>query len=354
MNYFGTIRLDAQEAKGVRDLVTRLGGDTYVSRNRGFYACDNQTTEALSKRRQQLGERLTDTTGKPAFVIAETMASLSAKVTYAEYIKHLRGKRNGFDQASACLDEDIKNIVGLLHGKMATPPPTQHVLPRNKDAVPQRSVKTDNMGLLDAVGAALPPHGTILTPGMGGMFIGPFAKAHHGSDYKIIDFSGYAKEDFGVVTKRRLKDIMHAKDIARLGDNLILMDGDAMTGETLNTLRGILQREGITPKLGACKINWDNAYIQNTAAREMDFASALDFIPAPPFKVEAHDFGALAWERNKMARGIKTTESEVLSQFAYGQNTIDAKKIELKKSSIDFNARLKANLTSQSSVPSPQ
>ena len=100
----------------------------------------------------------------------------------------------------------------------------------------------------------------VVTPGYGGIYIGPMLKAMYGYDYTNLLKSKYVEE----ATKLDHVDVRELTSSQRPfeeGKKVLLLDDNVGTGATLKETKEALVNAGIRNiKMGAVQFNWRNYY----------------------------------------------------------------------------------------------
>ena len=197
----GVIKLQPDEVEGIEEFVTPVRDkegniDHYLSRSPIYYK-EGLTYSDRQKQHNHLASLLqAGATGKKAFVIAENMLNNSARVYYNEAIKKIFNFDKCYDKTRECFLEDCKLVRSILHGE-DEPEYTKHTIPSGDDITEGRAIELDNKVLLDLFVRSLefkdPNNTTILNPGLGSIYLGPFVNLEYGINWENIYMSFYAK-----------------------------------------------------------------------------------------------------------------------------------------------------------------
>lgn len=278
----GLIELD--DITGIENLVEPLNNGRYLSRNASYY--EAKTYSELAHERKKLREILTDDISKKNFVILEYLSNASAKVYFEELKKKIDNQENNVTEAQQCFEEDCANIVKFFRNEPLQKP--IYYLPEGDSEILERHIEMDNKQILYMFCSNLkfsqPKH--ILTPGLGSIFVGPVLKSMYGFDYTNILFSLYSKDDKlrDISTKKSFEDICSNNLWNTTNNELILIDDNVGSCNTMNTIREQLKERGRSCKFGAIKYNW-NFYNQvkhgeldhqTFDVEEVDFLTILD------------------------------------------------------------------------------
>lgn len=256
----------------------------FLSRNSSYYA--DSTYSELAMQRTQLKNNLTEDLSKKNFVILEYLSNSSAKIYFEELKKKVEGKENRAEEAKKCLEEDCDNIVRFFENKPLRKP--IYDLPEGDSRVLSRHIEMDNKQILYLFCSSLnfkkPKH--IITPGLGSIFVGPILKSMYGFEYTNVLFSLYSKdESLRRITTQMTFDNLFSNDSWRnTTSELILIDDNVGSCNTMNTIRRELQERGKNCKFGAIKYNWDfynkvkKGELEHPTfnVKEVDFLSILD------------------------------------------------------------------------------
>lgn len=251
----GLICLD--DATGIQDIVEPLSNGKYLSRNSSYY--DTRTYSELSHERKRLSQILTDDVSKKNFVILEYLSNASAKVYFEELKRMVENQENDINEAQKCFEEDCENIVRFFRSEPLHRPICD--LPKGNRKILERYIEMDNKQILYMFCSNLkftkPKH--IITPGLGSIFVGPMMKSMYGFDYTNILFSLYSKDEKlrSISTTKKFDDIF-SNDLWKTTENeLVLIDDNVGSCNTMNTIRNQLKDRGKTCKFGAVKYNWE-------------------------------------------------------------------------------------------------
>lgn len=278
----GLIELD--DATEIEDFVAPLSNGKYLSRNASYY--EAKTYSELACERKRLRDILTDDVSKKNFVILEYLSNASAKVYFEELKKKIDNQENNVTEARQCFEEDCANIVRFFRNEPLQKP--TYYLPEGDNKILERHIEMDNKQILYMFCSNLkfskPKH--ILTPGLGSIFVGPMLKSMYGFDYTNILFSLYSKDEKlrNISAKKSFEDICSNNLWETTENELVLIDDNVGSCNTMNTIRGQLAERGKSCKFGAIKYNW-NFYNQvkhgeldhpTFNVKDIDFLTILD------------------------------------------------------------------------------
>jgi len=355
---------DLDDVSGIEDLVAPLKNGKYLSRNASYY--DAKTYSELSAKRQELKDILTEDPSKKNFVILEYLANSSAKVYFEELKKKIENEDNHVLQAKKCFEEDCENIVRFFNNKPLLKP--IYDLPEGKDKILDRHIEMDNKQILYLFCSNLqfkkPKH--VITPGLGSIFVGPMLKSMYGFEYSNILFSLYSKDEkLRNISEQKTFDKLFSDDAwSTTLDELLLIDDNVGSCNTMNTIRNQLKEKGKSCKFGAIKYNW-NFYNQvkhgelnhpTFDINQIDFLTILDdpgyWIMRDSIKALKEE-GADTYVQVMKAEGLRQEDVPdilVLMQLAekYSQNAgvdiYDMKSGNIKKSSAFLCTKLKEQI----------
>lgn len=275
---------DLDDVTGIADLVAPLENGRYLSRNSSYYKPN--TYSELAHKRRKLRDILTEDCSKKNFVILEYLSNSSAKVYFEELKKKIENQDNNVLQAKKCLEEDCENIVRFFQNKPLLKP--IYDLPEGKDRVLDRHIEMDNKQILYLFCSNLKFNKAkhVITPGLGSIFVGPMLKSMYGFDYTNILFSLYSKDEkLRNISEQKVFDELFSDDVwSTTSNELLLIDDNVGSCNTMNTIRKQLKERGKTCKFGAIKYNW-NFYNQvkhgeldhpTFDINEVDFLTILD------------------------------------------------------------------------------
>lgn len=249
--------IDLNNNTEIEDLVESLNNGKYLSRNASYY--ETKTYSELACERKRLSNILTEDVSKKNFVILEYLSNASAKIYFEELKKKIDNQENNVIEAQKCFEEDCANIVRLFRNEPLHKP--IYNLPNGDSKILERHIEMDNKQLLYMFCSNLkfskPKH--ILTPGLGSIFVGPILKYMYGFDYTNILFSLYSKDEKlrNISVQKSFEDICSNNLWNDTEKDLILIDDNVGSCNTINTIRGNLEERGKHCKFGAIKYNWD-------------------------------------------------------------------------------------------------
>ena len=356
--------IDLNDNTGVEELVEPLNNGRYLSRNASYY--EAKTYSELAHERERLSKILTDDISKKNFVILEYLSNASAKVYFEELKKKIDNQENNVIEAQKCFEEDCTNIVRLFKNEPLHKP--IYKLPNGDSKILERHIEMDNKQLLYMFCSNLkfskPKH--ILTPGLGSIFVGPMLKSMYGFDYTNILFSLYSKDEKlrSISTQKDFEETLSNNLWNTTKDELVLIDDNVGSCNTMNTIRKQLKEKGKNCKFGAIKYNW-NFYNQVKHGEldhptfdigDVDFLTILD---DPGYWIMRDSINALKEKggdayvdimEQEGLRQDKIPDIQILMQLAekYSQssniNLYDMSSTKIKKSSAFLCANLKEQI----------
>ena len=300
---------ELENVSGIEQLVTPMGDGRYISRGEPFYT--RYTCAGASRFREYLktllaaslreGREGTKTTSKKTFVILDHMANLSGKVYYEEVQQAINnGDYDYVEQAKQCLYDDIVNVINAIESKPVTVPTS--VLPESDEYIAERGIECDNLGLLYTYTSCfdVPKGYNVLNTGLGGIHIGPFFKAMHGTEWTNLLKSKYVDEQ----GQEQHYDLFEAIVDPSVFENgkVLLLDDNIGTGDTTREIVTELNIAGYDVIYGAVQYNWLNFYrvgigekkgISRFNPFEIDYLTAYNY---PGHKLLKH---AIAMVRGK-------------------------------------------------------
>ena len=355
---------DLDDVSEIETLVAPLSNGKFLSRNATYY--EAKTYSELADERKRLTAILTDDISKKNFVILEYLSNASAKIYFEELKKKIDSQENRVDEAQRCFEEDCNNIVRFFEKKPLQKP--VHDLPYGTSKILERHIEMDNKQILYIFCSNLkfnkPKH--ILTPGLGSIFVGPMLKSMYGFDYTNILFSLYSKDEKlrDISARKNFEDIL-SNDLWRTTENqLVLIDDNVGSCNTMNTIRKQLEERNKSCRFGAIKYNW-NFYNQvkhgelehpTFDVEEVDFLTIID---DPGYWIMRDSINALKEKggdtyievmKQEGLRQDKNPDIEILMQLAerYSQNAdinlYDMKSTKIKKSSAFLCMNLKKQI----------
>lgn len=355
---------DLDDISEIENLVAPLSNGRFLSRNATYY--EAKTYSELADERKRLTTILTDDVSKKNFVILEYLSNASAKIYFEELKKKIDNQENRVDEAQRCFEEDCTNIVRFFENKPLQKP--IHDLPYGASKILERHIEMDNKQILYMFCSNLkfnkPKH--ILTPGLGSIFVGPMLKSMYGFDYTNILFSLYSKDEkLRDISARKNFDDIVSNDLWRTTENqLVLIDDNVGSCNTMNTIRKQLEERNKSCRFGAIKYNW-NFYSQvkhgelehpTFDVKEVDFLTILD---DPGYWIMRDSINALKEKdgdayvevmKQEGLRQDKKPDIEILMQLAerYSQNAdinlYDMESTKIKKSSAFLCTNLKKQI----------
>ncbi len=358
----GLIELD--DETGIEDFVAPLSNGKYLSRNASYY--EAKTYSELACERNRLRDILTDDVSKKNFVILEYLSNASAKVYFEELKKKIDNQENNVTEAQRCFEEDCANIVRFFRNEPLQKP--IYYLPEGDSKILERHIEMDNKQVLYMFCSNLkfskPKH--ILTPGLGSIFVGPMLKSMYGFDYTNILFSLYSKDEKlkNISAKKCFEDICSNNLWNTTENELVLIDDNVGSCNTMNIIRGQLEERGKSCKFGAIKYNWDfynqvkHGELEHPTfdVKDVDFLTILDdlgyWIMRDSIKA-LKEIGGDAYVELMRQEGLhqdKVPDIQVLMQLAekYSQSAdvdlYDMSGTKIKKSSAFLCTNLKKQI----------
>lgn len=292
----GIIKL--KDVEGIEKYVTKIqkaNAETeqteYFSRSKEYY--NVKSLSELSNEREELKKLLTREYGKRNFVILENMLNCSARSYFKKFEEYIlsgqsEDTRVQMNMARKCMEEDTKNILVLLSNKGIINVNPKFILPQSDENCQKRAIEMDNKAILYIFSKALELDSSnldnieIVTPGYGSMYIGPFIKEMYGIDYTNIFKSKYISESSKIVDSESPKQLVSNQRIFNDDINVILLDDNVGTGDTMQELKESLSKNGVNVVAsGAVQYNWRNYYKVSVGKKEginrFD-ASKFDFV----------------------------------------------------------------------------
>lgn len=355
---------DLEEATGIEELVSPLSNGKYLSRNSSFY--EAKTYSELADDRKKLRNVLTEDLSKKNFVMLEYLANSSAKIYFEELKKKIENQDNRVIEAQRCFEEDCSNIVRFFRNE-----PLQKIkydLPDGNSKILERHIEMDNKQILYMFCSNLkfntPKH--IITPGLGSIFVGPMLKSMYEFEYTNILFSLYSKDEKlrNISRQKNFDDICSNNLWKDTNNQLVLIDDNVGSCNTMNTIMEKLKERGKTCKFGAIKYNWD--FYNQVKHGELDHptfdASKVDFLTIlddPGYWIMRDSIIALKEKdgdayvsimKQEGLRQDKHPDIEILMQLAekYSQssgiNLYDMESIDIKKTSAFLCSKLREQI----------
>lgn len=298
--------IELKDVQGIEKFVTPIKDEngkttSYLSRSKEYY--NVKTMSELAICREELRNLLTTQFSKRNFVILENMLNCSGKVYFKNFEKYIKYKVQGKDvktqliqleQAKKSLEEDMKNILVLLQGKGLIEINPENRLPGGDENSESRPIEMDNKAILYMFTKSLARSSEkdkveIVTPGYGGIYIGPMLKAMYGYDYTNLLKSKYVEE----ATKLDHVDVRELTSSQRPfeeGKRVLLLDDNVGTGATLKETKEALVNAGIRNiKMGAVQFNWRNYYrVSVGEKKDIDRFETSDFDIITPINYAGH------------------------------------------------------------------
>ena len=234
----------------------------------------------LSEEREQLKRLVDRRPTKRNFVILENMLNCSGKVYFKkmeQYIK--RGtsqKEEEMNSARRCMEEDLRNIVTILSKRGLISIDQSKILPGGPENSERRIIEMDNKAMLYIFAESLESlkdneNIEVLTPGYGSLYIGPMLKIMYGWDYTNLLKSKYIKSIMPDNDSIDIEDLVNSERVFQEGKEILLLDDNIGTGQTMEEVKEQLQEKGIDKiKCGAIQYNWINYYRIGIGEKTLD------------------------------------------------------------------------------------
>lgn len=279
-----------QDVAGLKDFVSPISETEYLSRAPDYYGSKSFTE--LSNKREFLKRLLTNEPSKRNFVILENMLNCSAKVYYASLTEYIINKNNldDYENSKSCLEDDTANIVNMFAGKNIDV--SKNILPLSNKISADRAIELDNKALLYICcqNISLPNDAHIITPGYGSLYIGPFLKSIHGTEYSNFLKSTYIKDEKELALLKQKDDffdLMSNEEMLSKSKSVVLLDDNVGTGQTMDWFAGKFKDKNLNFLCGAIQYNWINYYRFSLGEKEQRFdVSKFDFMT--PFNYPGH------------------------------------------------------------------
>lgn len=312
---------EMNDVDGIEDLVTPVGDGKYISRSSAYWT--RFSCAGASAFREYLKKMVPNYKGKKAFVFFDMMANLSGKVYYEE-IQRAINKRDfsEVENAKKCLLEDVSNIIALFEKRPVTI--SNLTLPKSDDPVAERNIECNNMALLYLFTKAfeVPEGYNILNTGLGGIFIGPFFKTIHGTNWTNMLKSKYVGEQ----DKNNEYDVIKAMIEPELFKNrkVLLLDDNIGTGATTREIATELKINGYKVKYGAVQYNWRNFFLVGTGEKDIERFDpfSIDYVTQinyPGHKLLKHAIAMICGKRdilgNEPSQDPYTPWGQIYSEY---------------------------------------
>lgn len=271
----GIIKL--KDVKGIEKYVTKIQKSNskseqfeYFSRSKEYY--NVKSLSELANEREELKKLLTREHGKRNFVIVENMLNCSARSYFKKFEEYILSEQSEdvrvqVDIARKCMEEDTKNLLVLLSNKGIININPRLILPKSDENCSKRAIEMDNKAILYIFCKTLDldkcefKNLEILTPGYGSIYIGPFIKEMYGLDYTNIFKSKYISESSKTIDSEIPKRLVSNQRIFDNDMNVIVLDDNIGTGDTMQELKESLSQNGVNVVAsGAVQYNWRNYY----------------------------------------------------------------------------------------------
>ena len=231
------------------------------------------------------------------------MLNCSGKVYFKNFEKYIKYKVQGKDtrnqliqliQAQKCLEEDMRNILTLLQGNSCIEVDLDNRLPGGDKNSEQRPIEMDNKAILYMFAKSLsqskdPDKVEVVTPGYGGIYIGPMLKAMYGYDYTNLLKSKYV-EEAEKLDHVDVRELTSSQRPFEEGKKVLLLDDNVGTGATLKETKETLEKAGVNNiKMGAVQFNWRNYYRVSVGdKKDIDRFETNDFDIITPINYAGH------------------------------------------------------------------
>ena len=153
----------------------------------------------------------------------------------------------------------------------------------SSESLPTRNIECNNMALLYVFAKSLmpPKNYSVLNAGLGGVFIGPFFKSIYNIDWTNVLKSKYVKSE----TLQTSNIMDRIVDNNMLSRNILFLDDNVGTGDTMREVKQELQQNGYCVKCGAVQYNWINYYrvftgeksIAKFETRDIDYVTQFNY-----------------------------------------------------------------------------
>ena len=194
-----------------------------------------------------------------------------------QYIK--RGtseKEEEMNSARRCMEEDLRNIVTILSKRGLISIDQSKILPGGPENSERRIIEMDNKAMLYIFAESLESlkdneNIEVLTPGYGSLYIGPMLKIMYGWDYTNLLKSKYIKSIMPDNDSIDIEDLVNSERVFQEGKEILLLDDNIGTGQTMEEVKEQLQEKGIDKiKCGAIQYNWINYYRIGIGEKTLD------------------------------------------------------------------------------------
>ena len=280
---YGTFRLTKNETAGIKDLVQKIGRNTYLSRNADYYPSNwfgKSDSNWIFDEYERLNELL-PMSGKPAFVVCEKMHELAVCVanTIQQELKiHLFQDGKHFDTvAQKCAQECADNLVRLINHQPAVKTITKlrdetHI--QRYTCFDCRTIQADNKKLLYMCANALPDDVEhLITPGRGSSKLGTLVQAVR--KRKGLKPLGITQIRYSLYGDQRYYDeTVLSQPLNNLPEKVLVMDDDIDSGRTLIRIKKELTQQGHQVTSGAMISPFSSSFFQHS-----DWANDIDIIP---------------------------------------------------------------------------
>ena len=230
--------------------------EKFLSRNTGFYYESTSLIE-LFKRRKNLIELFlkANLTLDEKYVVLENILNISSKVYYLNCLNSFSNSSKQVLQVNyQVLLNDSANFINFLRGQNISQFLDMQYFEcefsAEKILENKRQVELDNKlyiikyltALKDILSSIDKNSTTIITPGYGSIYLGPFAKVICDLDYSTFIYSKYKKVDIPFIDdcsdfSKQLIQYEQTKE------NIVILDDNVGTGSTLEEIKNILRNQ---------------------------------------------------------------------------------------------------------------
>lgn len=203
-------------------------------------------------------------------------------LNYKELQLRVEGNNNEIDleKATACMEEDAKNLIGIIEGKK--PQLASFSLPLGNLTTTDKYIELDNKIILYIYVKSFDIKGNehIVSPGLGSIYIGPFFKNIFNLSYTTCLYSQYSRDNkLQELSQLDTKKLMSNSDWSLPDKNILLLDDNIATARTLNSLKQYIDKYNEC-KYGGVLYNWRMYKLSNL--HECDYPtfdiSKIDFL----------------------------------------------------------------------------
>lgn len=248
-------------------------GNNYLSRNyREYYNFESQR-DLLFRREKLINiiiKEKNNLTNDEKYVIFENILNISARIYYLDCLNNILSNKQSGNMYSIFVT-DVINYNNFILGidkeiKFHESKQIQLVFDEKKVLSEKKQIELDNKihihNYVKNINYTLCKLGiekyTIITPGFGSIYIGPFIKAMYDNESTILLYSQYKKTNIEQIDNcTSIRDlVVQEKKIKK--QNIILLDDNVGTGTTLSKIATMLKNEGYNIVLsGAYQYTFD-------------------------------------------------------------------------------------------------